>query len=45
MGRTVPFWVLDPAERRACPDVVLSVGAQPSLHGAAPAVVLAPAAT
>ena len=37
--------VLDPSERRACPDVLLSVGAPPSLRGAVPEVVLAPPAT
>ena len=45
VGRAVPVSVLDPAERRACPDVVLRVGAPPSLQGAAPEVVLAPPAT
>ena len=31
VGRAVPVSVLDPAERGACPDVVLSVGIPPSL--------------
>ena len=45
VGRGVPVSVLDPAERGACPDVVFSVGAPPSLQGAVPEVVLAPPAT
>ena len=45
VGRAVPVSVLDPADRGACPDVVLTVGALPSLRGAVPEVVLAPPAT
>ena len=45
VGRAVPVSMLDPAERGACPGVVLSVGAPPSLRGAVPEVVLAPPAT
>ena len=45
VGRAVPMSVLDPAERGACPDVVLSVGTPPPLQGATPEVVLAPPAT
>ena len=45
VGRGVPVSVLDPAERGACRDVVLSVGAPPSLRGTTPEVVLAPPAT
>ena len=45
VGRAVPVSVLDPAEHGACPDVVLSVGAPPSLRGTVPEVVLAPPAT
>ena len=45
VGRAVPVPVLDPAERGACPEVVLSVGAPPSLQGAVPEVVLAPPTT
>ena len=45
VGRAVPVSVLDPAERGACPDVVLSVGTPPSLLGATPEVVLASPAT
>ena len=41
VGRAVPLSVLDPAERGACPNVVLSVGAPPSLQGAVLEVVLA----
>ena len=37
--------VPDLAERGACPDLVLKVGAPPSLQGATPEVVLAPPAT
>ena len=37
--------VLDPVERGACRDVVLSVGAPPSLRGTTPEVVPAPAST
>ena len=44
-GRASPVSMRDPAERRACPDVVLSVGAPPSLQGASPQVVLVPHAT
>ena len=43
--RTIPVSVLDLAERGACPDMVLRVGAPPSLQGATPEVVLAPLAT
>ena len=43
-GRAVPVSLLDQAERGACPDVVLRVGAPPSLQGAAPELVLAPPA-
>ena len=45
VGHAIPVSVLDPAERGACPDVVLSVGTPPSLQGATPEVVLAPLAT
>ena len=45
MRRAIPVSVLDPAERGACPDMVLGVGAPPSLHGATPEVVLAPPTT
>ena len=45
VGRAVPVVVLDPAERGACPDVVLRVGPPPSQQGAAPEVFLAPPAT
>ena len=45
MGRDVPVSLLNPAGRGACPDVVLTVGALPSLLGAALEVVLAPLAT
>ena len=45
MGRAVPVSVLDPADRGACPDVVLNVGTLPFLRGAVPEVVLAPPAT
>ena len=31
VGRAVPTAVLDPAERKACPDVVLRVVAPPSV--------------
>ena len=41
-GRAVPVSVLNPADRGACPDVVLTGGALPSLRGAVPEVVLAP---
>ena len=41
VGRAVPVSVLDPVERGACPDVVLHVGAPPSLQGAVPEVILA----
>ena len=41
VGRAVLVAVLDPAERGACPDVVLQVGAPPSLRGSSPEVVLA----
>ena len=42
VGRAVPVLVLDPAERGACPDVVLRVGPPPSLQGTALEVVLPP---
>ena len=42
VGRGVPMSVLDSAERGACPDVRLSVGAPPSLRGTITEVVLAP---
>ena len=45
VGRAVPVSVLDRAEQGACQDVVLSVGAPPSLQGAVPDVVLAPPTT
>ena len=45
VGRAVPVSVLDQAECGACPNVVLSVGAPPSLQGTIPGVVLAPPAT
>ena len=45
VGRAVLVSVLDPADRGACPDVVLNVGALPSLRGAVPEVVRAPPAT
>ena len=45
VGRAVPVSVLDPVERGACLDVVLSVGTPPSLQGTTPEVVLAPPAT
>ena len=45
VGCAVPVSVLDPAERGVCPDVVLGVGAPPSLRGAIPEVVLALPAT
>ena len=45
VGRAVPVSVLDPAERRACPHVILSGGTPPSLRGTTPEVVLAPPAT
>ena len=41
VGRAVPVSVMDPAERGACPGVVLSVGAQPSSQDAVPEVLLA----
>ena len=45
VGQAVPVAVLDRAERRACPDVVLRVGTPLSPLGTAPEVVLAPPAT
>ena len=45
VGRAVPVSVPDRAERGACLDVVLCVGAPPSLQGAVPEVVLAPPTT
>ena len=45
VGRAIPLSVLDLAGRGACLDVVLNVGALPSLQGAVPEVVLAPPAT
>ena len=45
VGRAVPVAVLAPSERGATPDVVLRVGASPSLQGSAPEVVLVPPAT
>ena len=45
VGRAVPVAVLDPAERGACTDVVLRVGALPSVQGRAPEVGLAPPRT
>ena len=41
VGRAVPVSMLEPAACAVCPDVVLSVGAPPSLQGATPEVVLA----
>ena len=45
VGRAVVVAVQDPQERGAGPDVVLRVGAPPSLQGEAREVVLAPPAT
>ena len=36
VGRVVPVAVLDPAERGACPDMVLKVGAPPRMAEAPP---------
>ena len=45
VGRAVPVSVLHPAERGACPDAVIRVGAPPSVEGAVLEVVLAPPVT
>ena len=45
VGRAVPVSMLDPAERGACPDVVVGVGTPSSLQGATPEVVVATPAT
>ena len=42
VGGAVPVSVLRPPERGACPDMVLGVGAPPSLRGTIPEVVVAP---